>query len=139
MAEKGPSVFQTRNPFIQRLEAALRNQWHVTGTPTGNADVTLHQENTSVHPKPWSRQEALPRVLSVVFPQDPPSRVGTAGRLFVPFEGHKAPTMLSPTAWSLPFWPSAAPLDMELLGGKANRNGARRAGEKMGCYQVLHL
>lgn len=68
----------------------------------------------------------------MVFPQDPPGRAGTAVRLFVPFEGHKALTMLSPTAWSLPFWPSAAPSDVELLGGKANRKGARRAGQKVG-------
>lgn len=81
---------------------------------------------------PGAGRKQLPGVLTMVFPQDPPSRVGTAGRLFVPFEGHKALTMLSPTAWSLPFRPSAAPSDVELLGGKANRKGARRAGQRMG-------
>lgn len=40
--------------------------------------------------------------------------------------------MPSPAAWSLPLRLSAAPSDMGLLGEKANREEARRLGQKMG-------
>lgn len=55
---KRPCIFQLRYLFIQKLAAALRNQQRFTGTPAGNADDALRQQNAALHPEPWSREEA---------------------------------------------------------------------------------
>lgn len=74
--KESPSVFQTRCLFTWRLAAALGNRRRCTGPPAGKADVALWPQNASLHPKPLGAgRKRRPRVSTVVFPQDPPSRV----------------------------------------------------------------
>lgn len=55
--------------------------------------------------------------------------------MFIPFEADKALAMPSSPVWSLPLWPSTAPPDMGLLGGKANKRRPEGLGRRRGVIR----
>lgn len=75
----------------------------------------------------------------MVFPQDPPSRVGTTGCLFIPFEGHKALTMLSPQLGHFPSGPGQRHWTWNCWEEKQTERGPEELDRGWGCYQVPHL
>lgn len=131
--KKASLVFQTRCLFIPRLASSSKKPMAF------HRDAHWKYRCCLTAAKHFFASEASERGGSGArgcwlrhFRRIPPAGLGTTGCLFVPFEGDKAPATPSPAARWLPLRPSMAPSDVGLLGGKANRREARRAGQKTG-------